>query len=719
MKKLIFLIAFMFLASQVWATNYYVNSASSGGDGTTTATSGATAAFATVAAAQAALTGDQSDNSLLFNKGQTWREQFTVGAYGTAGHPFTIGAYGTGENPIISGANILTGFDASASGPVKTEYQESVNVDQSFRNSAGLHSMAQGFEVDTTGTVASIQLTLLKVGSPTGNLWVEIQTNSSGVPSNTPVSNGTSATIDIATLTTSRAWYTFTFAVPPTVTADTVYFIVIRGDNAISATDYPRWTFYASDVYRTGVAAYNRGYTQSADSPYSWTVRTDSDHAFRLYLEGVEATTYEKASVITEPKSVFYNGVKLTEDPEATVACAQNKWDWASNVLYVNVGEDPDSGTLEAAQRNYGIVLNQDYVTIDGLDVAKPQNSGIVVWSADSSDYNTIQNCTLTYAPNFGWKAGIALNHASHNLITNNTVTDCYLGIVLSSYHASESYPTDSNTVSHNTVLRIDSSGIGASAGSATAYQLKDNIIEHNDVSLCSQTFDDTAGILLSRAGTGNIIRYNKSYTNGLHPVTMRGSGIMVDENSNGNSVYYNIVYGNTSSGISTSGDDTIIYNNALYDNTQGVFLFLSGITGDSPADCLIKNNIIVADGDQSYVFVRSEAVSAGGHVFDYNIYYGSSKENPFSWDSGGAPADDHTWAQWQEHNPEAHSAVADPLFVSATNFHLQPTSPARRAGTDVSLTTDYSGRPVFNPPSMGAYEYHRRVIKGRVMPGL
>jgi hypothetical protein len=59
------------LAYSAFATNYYVNTASSGGDGTTTATSGAQAAFATVAAAQAALTGDQHGNFLLFNKGNT------------------------------------------------------------------------------------------------------------------------------------------------------------------------------------------------------------------------------------------------------------------------------------------------------------------------------------------------------------------------------------------------------------------------------------------------------------------------------------------------------------------------------------------------------------------------------------------------------------------------------------------------------------------------
>jgi hypothetical protein len=100
---LVFILA---LAEPGWATTYFVDTASSGGDGTTQATSGPQAAFATVAAAQAAVTGNQSDNSLLFKRGCTWNEQFVVGAYGTVGHPFTIGAYGSGAQPKFSASGV-------------------------------------------------------------------------------------------------------------------------------------------------------------------------------------------------------------------------------------------------------------------------------------------------------------------------------------------------------------------------------------------------------------------------------------------------------------------------------------------------------------------------------------------------------------------------------------------------------------------------------------
>lgn len=78
---------------------YYVDSASSGGDGTTTATSGEHAAFATVSATNAGTYN--SGDSILFKRGDTWRIDATL-ALSTAG--ITVGAYGTGNKPELWGS---------------------------------------------------------------------------------------------------------------------------------------------------------------------------------------------------------------------------------------------------------------------------------------------------------------------------------------------------------------------------------------------------------------------------------------------------------------------------------------------------------------------------------------------------------------------------------------------------------------------------------------
>lgn len=103
LKKIIVLI--LLFAFQVNATTYYVNTASTGsGDGTTTATTGANAAWAAISE----ITGLSAGDYVLFNKGDTWREQLTVPSSGSAGSPITFDAYGTGADPIIDAADLVT-----------------------------------------------------------------------------------------------------------------------------------------------------------------------------------------------------------------------------------------------------------------------------------------------------------------------------------------------------------------------------------------------------------------------------------------------------------------------------------------------------------------------------------------------------------------------------------------------------------------------------------
>ncbi|GAI10084.1 unnamed protein product, partial [marine sediment metagenome] len=46
-------------------------------------------------------------DSILFKKGETWRETLTVPSSGSADNVITFGAYGTGAKPIISGSNLI------------------------------------------------------------------------------------------------------------------------------------------------------------------------------------------------------------------------------------------------------------------------------------------------------------------------------------------------------------------------------------------------------------------------------------------------------------------------------------------------------------------------------------------------------------------------------------------------------------------------------------
>jgi len=105
MKKLLYIIPILLLLFGFGIGNpdptvYYVNTAAdAGGDGTTQELTGEHCAFKTIAQVNAA--SPAAGDSVLFNKGNTWRETLTVPTSGSDGLPITFGAYGTGVKPKI------------------------------------------------------------------------------------------------------------------------------------------------------------------------------------------------------------------------------------------------------------------------------------------------------------------------------------------------------------------------------------------------------------------------------------------------------------------------------------------------------------------------------------------------------------------------------------------------------------------------------------------
>ena len=86
-----------------WAAIYYVDATNGNNSNNGLSMS---SAWKTIAKVNASTfyPGDQ----ILFNKGDTWREQLTVPSSGSSGNPITIGAYGSGALPVINGANLLS-----------------------------------------------------------------------------------------------------------------------------------------------------------------------------------------------------------------------------------------------------------------------------------------------------------------------------------------------------------------------------------------------------------------------------------------------------------------------------------------------------------------------------------------------------------------------------------------------------------------------------------
>lgn len=155
-------------------------------------------------------------------------------------------------------------------------------TDHALRDTAANTQISQGFKCNTSSTVIKVKLWLKKTGTPAGTdtITLAIQTNSSGVPSGTPVTNGTATAVDISdTLTTSYAWVTFTFATAPSLTAGTQYHLVLSGAFTVSGTNYVLW----------GIDNYDVIYPDGSMSVYdgtTWTTEPLYDACFEIYITG-------------------------------------------------------------------------------------------------------------------------------------------------------------------------------------------------------------------------------------------------------------------------------------------------------------------------------------------------------------------------------------------------------------------------------------------------
>jgi hypothetical protein len=159
--------------------------------------------------------------------------------------------------------------------------------------------------------------------------------------------------------------------------------------------------------------------------------------------------------------------------------------------------------------------------------------------------------------------------------------------------------------------------------------------------------------------------------------------------------------------GVLVNNGSPVVVNNTIdagdASTAYGVFLF-------SAATPKVINNIIVVAGkDKSYGLYEA-TISGDAAVLDNNDLFGCATALYHNW--GGSPADikDLTTLHALSDTSASGNVVVDPGFVSASDWHLQPSSPAtvRTGGIDESslgISTDMDGKPRTVPWSMGAYE--------------
>ncbi|WP_435368002.1 right-handed parallel beta-helix repeat-containing protein [Paenibacillus pasadenensis] len=283
-----------------------------------------------------------------------------------------------------------------------------------------------------------------------------------------------------------------------------------------------------------------------------------------------------------------------------------------------------------------------------------------------------------------------------------------------------DGFSVTNNTIHHSDNIGIDIIGFEGKAPNESVDQARNGVVSGNliyNVSVQGNpsypSTDYSAGGIYVDGGKNVVIERNRSYNN---DIGIEVASEWPDKSTSYITVRNNLAYNNSYTGIAIGGYDTNrgsttnskIVNNTLYNNDlvgqEGGQLLVQYDTRNN----IIKNNIMVASS--SKILIQNQYTQNTGNVVDYNLYYGVGGTSGLTWNWKTSGYTSFSTYKSSTGN-DAHSAVANPLFVSpTTNFTLSTGSPAINAGhTDTAIigSTDLAGltRVLGGTVEIGAYE--------------
>ncbi len=194
----------------------------------------------------------------------------------------------------------------------RNEYDDDQSTTSPLYTTTENKRLAQGFQISSGASPTTASLYLEELGSSSNYVRAEIQTDSSGVPSNTPITNGTSNCLAITSLpnggtATWQSHTNFTFSTAPSLTASTQYHLVLRTftnsgctteQSSTDSSNYARWRYADTGTYSNGDRA-------TADESDVWTTQTGDDFYFSISETGSFLTSINAGNTNTHTLSAY------------------------------------------------------------------------------------------------------------------------------------------------------------------------------------------------------------------------------------------------------------------------------------------------------------------------------------------------------------------------------------------------------------------------------
>ncbi|WP_162903404.1 Ig-like domain-containing protein [Taibaiella koreensis] len=405
-----------------------------------------------------------------------------------------------------------------------------------------------------------------------------------------------------------------------------------------------------------------------------------------------------------------------------------------------------DNVTIDGSNAPGGTSRDLTFVNTNSIGSGKACNIWLASKSGNGATNNVIKNCKLAgsgfsggaaymgvciYSSNSTlagyWEAGAPTVSAnSNNLIQNNLMNGTNAGVV---FMGGASVGETGNQVIGNVIgdntsaTNLKFTNVGVYLLNQASFKIDQNTftwisagntnvapggisigagctngtIARNTMTNIrfSQTTVLTGGILL-RAGASNGIAISNNF---ISDVASAGSSTNATNNAygiaigagTGYDIAFNSVHMNTNPTTTANGYQAALYVDAAVNTVQ------------------VRNNLLVqASANTTNKFsVYAASANPTGATIDYNDYYSSGTSLAYA---GSAQAG-LTDVQANLQNNLAHSKNVLPVFVSATDLHLQATNASnvtnlQGAGiaiTGINVDFDGTARPV--NPTLGAHE--------------
>lgn len=325
---------------------------------------------------------------------------------------------------------------------------------------------------------------------------------------------------------------------------------------------------------------------------------------------------------------------------------------------------DIASGYTSAARFN-----NDDYIELRNITVIDATVGNI--YATTGSDGIVINNVLSSSSTGHG----IRVEDCSDVEVKNSTITGAAgTGLM---FHDSPNLDFHDNTVTGNGTDN-DANYDGMEIDGCANYEVYDSTFSSNEGTSGNSGLDiNPSATPVESNGT---VRGSKFLSNNIAGLTIKGAG---DHYIHNNLMYNNVSY-QFYFGDNATGGTVYLYNNTLASPATGVNIIRMYDVFDTGATLNMQNNILYGEANYAVYYDGDDSTIVSG----YNDFY-LTGETAFAraQDTTG----NRTFANWvTDFEGGVQTSLdedTDPLFISATNFHLKSTSPAIGAGADLGST--------------------------------